>query len=103
MQKRTESFVPAVDRLNPLGSWEAAVRWNALAFEWMAKSWQQWLELVGLWQAMDQPAATVVPAQAGTQEARAARTVKTEALDSRLRGNDRGQRGTRPMAKAASK
>lgn len=31
---------------NPLAGWEAASRWNASAFDMMARAWQQWLALV---------------------------------------------------------
>jgi hypothetical protein len=105
---RTDGFAPAVSWLDPAASWEAAARWNALALEWMTRGWQQWLELVTVWPALEQPAGAmraaaepVARAQAGAQGAPAAHP---KALDSRLRGNDKQrQKESRPAARAASK
>ncbi|MBL0392163.1 hypothetical protein JJ685_13575 [Ramlibacter monticola] len=101
--------------LNPLGNWEAAARWNAMAFEWMTRGWQQWLELATVWPGLESPAAAVnevarsvdaidVPASvilapAGTPKARDARELGTQA--SRRRTNDEGE--ARPRAADARK
>lgn len=29
-----------------LSGWEAAARWNAASWDWMARGWQQWLALM---------------------------------------------------------
>lgn len=112
---RIDSLAPAIGWLNPLGSWEAAARWNAMAFEWMTRGWQQWLELATVWPALENPAAAVnevarsvdasdVPASvilapAGTQKARNARTL--EARESRPRAH--AERESRPRAAEARK
>jgi hypothetical protein len=31
---------------HPLTGWEAASRWNAAAFDWMSRGFEQWLALV---------------------------------------------------------
>jgi len=113
MQTRFDCFAPTMDWLNPLGSWDAAARWNTMAYDWITQGWRQWLELATIWPALENPAAaanelarsveamdvpaallavspTVIPAQAGTQKARNARSVK--ALASRLRGHDASAR-----------
>ena len=113
MQTRFDCFAPTMDWLNPLGSWDAAARWNTMAYDWITQGWRQWLELATIWPALENPAAaanelarsveamdvpaallgatsSVIPAQAGTQKARDARSLK--ALDSRLRGNDANAR-----------
>ena len=108
MQTSTDTSPPATDLLNPLAGWEAAARWNQVAFDWMAKGWQQWFALVttlppqvlvssalpsvtSALASVSSALPSVTPAKAGAQEARAARS--SDALDSRLRGNDGGVRG----------
>ena len=115
MQTRTDSIAPALNWLDPFGSWEAAARWNAIASDWMTTGWKQWLELVTVWPALEPAtgdasanasavtaagasaapasearASAVIPAKAGTQEARDARALQAQerahAVDSRLRG-----------------
>jgi len=74
MQTRTNSLVPTMNRLAPPG-WQAAVRWNAMALEWMTSGWRQWMELLTVWPAL-QPAAQaqhVLPAPAGKRPASARR------------------------------
>lgn len=57
MQTRFDCFAPAIDWLNPMGSWDAAARWNAMAYEWMTRGWQQWLQLATIWPSLENPAA----------------------------------------------
>ena len=127
MQTRFDCFAPTMDWLNPLGSWDAAARWNTMAYDWITQGWRQWLELATIWPALENPASaanelarsvdamdvpaalladsasvvptspsvvhasrSVIPAQAGTQKARNARSVKAPA--SRLRGHDASAR-----------
>ncbi|MEJ8835529.1 hypothetical protein [Ramlibacter sp. AN1133] len=111
MQTPTDSLAPRANWLDPFGSWEAAGRWNAIFSEWMTQGWQQWLELVTVWPALEAPAAAKAasPAQAGTQEARNTHSVRAQAPESRRRADDatssptRASREARPDAKAASK
>jgi hypothetical protein len=124
MQTRTESLAPVSGWLAPMGSWEAMARWNAMAFEWMTEGWQQWLQLVTAWPALENPAAaanevaqlemaaatdiaeasqadaaarSVDPAQAGTQKARNARALASMGSD---RGKGRSAREARATASA---
>lgn len=46
METNSREWPPAIDFLNPLAGWEAAARWQAASFDWMAKGWQQWLALL---------------------------------------------------------
>jgi hypothetical protein len=119
MQTRNESFGPSLDWLTPFGSWEAAARWNAMAFEWMTSGWKQWLDLSTAWPALEHAATAtagaaaaatnpVVPAQAGTQEARNARSVgavpsSTRAKDDKARASNGTRRSgdTKPRARSA--
>jgi len=64
---------------HPLTGWEAASRWNAAAMDWWQHGFRQWVELM--------TASLVSPAQAGAEEAHAARSSR-KAPDSRRRGND---------------
>jgi hypothetical protein len=59
MQTRTDAFALGFNWLNPLGSWEAAARWNAIALDWMTRGWQQWLELSTVWPALESPGAAM--------------------------------------------
>jgi hypothetical protein len=59
MQTRTDAFALGLNWLNPLGSWEAAARWNAIALDWMTRGWQQWLELSTVWPALESPGAAM--------------------------------------------
>src|SRR5437762_3346976 len=52
MDTSTEWFAPRLDWFTPLGGWDAAARWNLIAFEWMAKGWKQWMELATSWPEM---------------------------------------------------
>jgi hypothetical protein len=112
MQTRTDSLAPAPNWLDPFGSWEAAARWNAIASEWMTRGWKQWLELVTVWPALEpapgaaQPAARALdPVQAGTQEARNARVLQEQAVDSRHGESDASPRqaGARRAERASAK
>jgi hypothetical protein len=112
MQTRTDSLAPAVNWFDPFGSWEAARRWNAIASEWMTRGWQQWLELVTVWPALEapaMPAQAVLPAPAGTQQARNAHAIRAQATDARESRQEVSARpaartrAERPGARAASK
>jgi hypothetical protein len=112
MDTRTESLAPVPNWLDPFGSWDAAARWNAIASEWVTKGWQQWLELVSVWPALETSAPVVAPVQAGTQEERNAHAIRqahAEAVASRPRANAGAGRSKaakptdRPAARAASK
>lgn len=47
METRTEESTDAgAPSFFPLAGWDAATRWNAAAFDWMARGWQQWLSLM---------------------------------------------------------
>ena len=46
MATRTESTDAGASPFFPLAGWDAATRWNAAAFHWMAQGWQQWLSLM---------------------------------------------------------
>jgi hypothetical protein len=66
---------------DPLAGWQAASRWNAAAFDWMARSFQQWFALITTVPSSN--AFAVTPAQAGSQGAlpstRAARAESPQA------------------------
>jgi hypothetical protein len=80
---------------NPFIAWDAALRWNQMAIEWMTKGWQQWLAVATVWPALESghptPANTAqavdLPDPVTPAQARAARAV-AGALVSRPRGND---------------
>ena len=113
MQTRTDSFAPVLNWLDPFGSWDAAARWNGIASEWMTKGWRQWLELVTVWPALEPGAAAqagapaVIPAKAGTQEARDARELDEQAQahahDSRVRRNEGSRRTAAPRRNVAKR
>jgi hypothetical protein len=130
METRPDSYAPGLTSFQPFGSWEAAVRWNQMAFEWMTTGWRQWLQLLTVLPATGpardaamtvagatlEPAgqaeisSPVIPAQAGNQKARDARPSRANALGSRLRGNDKDRatatgerRGTAKRTAAKSK
>ena len=44
METTTREKAPG-DVFNPLTGWEAASRWNAATFDWMARGFQQWVTL----------------------------------------------------------
>jgi hypothetical protein len=46
METNTQSSLQQADFLHPLSGWEAAARWNQATFDWMARSFQQWLVLM---------------------------------------------------------
>lgn len=53
---------------SPLSGWEAATRWNAATFDWMAKGWQQWLSLLTTVPADPALAAQVTPQACASAE-----------------------------------
>jgi hypothetical protein len=55
METKTEDARQVADYFNPMTGWEAASRWNAATFDWMAKGLQQWIALLTV-----MPRATVV-------------------------------------------
>jgi hypothetical protein len=105
MQTQTDR-TPTLNLLDPFGSWDAVARWNAMASEWMASGWRQWMELLTVWPALEPVNAgphPVVPAQAGTQEARDARTLRAQAAAAEGRSTaTRVQREARPTARATA-
>jgi hypothetical protein len=46
METRTKPTDAGAPSFFPLAGWEAATRWNAAAFDWMTRGWQQWLSLM---------------------------------------------------------
>lgn len=62
MEVKTESREP-VTSFNPLAGWEVASRWNASAFDMVAKAWQQWLALFTTVPVSVAPARTEAPAR----------------------------------------
>jgi hypothetical protein len=95
---------------NPFTAWDAALRWNRMAIEWMTRGWQQWLEVATVWpalesgqptpantaQALDLPDPVVSARATGSRAARAT----AGALEVRHRGSEGGRahasEGARP-------
>jgi hypothetical protein len=46
MDPNTRPTPAPTELFNPLAGWEAASRWNATAWDWMASGWRQWMALV---------------------------------------------------------
>jgi hypothetical protein len=100
MKTPTAPPAPAPDGPQPFGSLEAAARWNAMAFEWMTRGWQQWLELVTVWPALDAPAQgqTATAAATRTQEEHRPRAVAKPAAK-----RPATRRPSRPQAAARTR
>lgn len=46
METNKQDSPQSLDLFDPLSGWQAAARWNAASWNWMAKGWQQWLALM---------------------------------------------------------
>ena len=70
MDTPTQATEGSAPWFHPLTGWEAASRWNAATFDWMARGFQQWLALVTTMPRSlaipASPAAPATPASAAT-------------------------------------
>jgi hypothetical protein len=108
---------------SPFIAWDAALRWNRMAIEWMTRGWQQWLEVATVWpafesgqptpanaaQAVDLPDPVLSSQAQGSRAARA--TAGALASPSRAKDSGRaqasagakpGRTAARPARKSAS-
>jgi hypothetical protein len=102
MKAPTAPLAPLPDGLQPFDSFEAAARWNAIMFEWATRGWQQWLDMMARWPALETPAAqgeaATIPAATETPPARKVRAVAKPAAarPAATRHPTRPQAATRP-------
>lgn len=93
MQTRTDSFTPSLDWFTPFGSWEAAARWNAMAFEWMTTGWKQWMSLTTAWPGLEQPQATSTGAAAPRAAAAALDSATAATREAKPRASSKSVHG----------
>jgi len=104
MQTPPDSLAsPVPSWADPFGGWQAATRWSAIASEFMTRGWQQWLELVTVWPALDAPARALAATQAGTQEARNARAIQEQVREAAPQAKQGRPSEAAPQAKQGTR